>query len=125
MDVFSVNLYQAHLLDHYKNPRHKGVLERADFSSGQYNPSCADSVSFQGMVKEGSLEAIAFQGSGCVISQASASIIAEYALGKSVSAIAQLDTEAYMQLLGIELGPNRLKCALLPLHALQEGLKTL
>lgn len=117
------SLYQAHLLDHYKNPRHKGVLSHADFSSGQYNPSCADSVSFQGVIYKGILTAVAFQGSGCVISQAAASILAEYALNKSVTDVIALDKNQFMTMLGIELGPNRIKCALLPLFALQDGLK--
>lgn len=115
------SLYQAELLDHYRNPRNRGELAHPDFSSGQYNPSCGDKVQFQGRFLEDKLEAVAFTGVGCVISQATASLLGERVLGYSSAQILALDKDFIIKLIGMELGPTRLKCALLPLEALQQG----
>ena len=117
-----MNLYHELLLDHYKYPRHKGMLKNPDFSSGQYNPSCGDRVAFQGKVTDGTISQIAFEGSGCVISLATASLLSEFILNKSVSFAQHLAPADILTLIGIELGPTRLKCALLPLEAIQEGI---
>lgn len=117
-----MNLYQETLLDYYRNPRNKGHIADPDFKSEQYNPSCGDKVSFEGTIQANTLQSVAFQGHGCVISLATASMLAEYASGKSLSDIHTLTTDFIISLIGISLGPTRLKCALLPLQALQEGL---
>jgi nitrogen fixation NifU-like protein len=115
-------LYQAELLDHYRNPRHRGELPVADFASQQLNPSCGDMVSFQGRVTDGTLSAVAFKGVGCVISQATASLLSERVVGLSLNSIMAYDKDFILNLIGMELGPTRLKCALLPLEALQQGI---
>lgn len=117
-----MDLYQQELLDHYYHPRNRGTLPHADFSSGEHNPSCGDSVSMQGIVKNDQLEEIYFQGSGCVISQAAASMVTEKYKNKSLKDILSLDKQNVLDLVGIKLGPTRLKCALLALHALQHGI---
>jgi nitrogen fixation NifU-like protein len=117
-----MNMYQETLLDYYRNPRNKGHIADADFKSEQYNPSCGDKVSFEGKIQQDAIDAIAFQGHGCVISLATASMLAEHASGKSVQDIHALTPEFILSLVGISLGPTRLKCALLPLQALQEGI---
>ena len=117
-----VNLYQEALLDHYRHPRHRGILAGANFSSGVHNPSCGDTVSMQGQVQEEIVCAVAFEGSGCVISQAAASMLCEYVRNKSVQLVKQLGKKSVTELIGIELGPTRLRCALLPLEALHKGL---
>jgi len=117
------NIYQAILLDHYRNPRNRGELEKPDFSSGGDNPSCGDSIAFQGRVKDGKLVAVAFTGSGCVISQATASLLAEYVLNKKLVEIVVLDKDFVLSMIGMQqLGPIRIKCALLSLQALQKGI---
>ncbi len=118
-----MKLYQEELMDHYRHPRHRGTLQRPDFSTGEYNPSCGDSVSVQGNIKQNELIAIAFEGAGCVISQAAASLLAEYALNRSLDELAALTADDILKLVKIPLGPTRLKCALLSLHALKEGIK--
>ena len=118
-----MDLYKDELLDHYRFARHRGTLLQPDFSSGQYNPSCGDQVSMQANVANGHLVAIAFQGSGCVISQASASMVAELVKDKTLAYLESLTPQDIQNLLGIQLGPTRLKCALLSLYALQEGLR--
>jgi len=115
-------LYQEILLDHYRNPRNAGKLENPDFSSGESNPSCGDSILIEGRVKNGILTDIRFQGQGCVLSQATASILTEQCKGKNIDKICALNKEFILNLIGMQLGPNRLQCALLPLEALQKGI---
>ncbi len=116
-------MYQEELMDHYQHPRHRGILTKSDFDSGQFNPSCGDAVSMQGKIEDDILIAIAFEGKGCVISQATASMLAEFALEKHLDDILLFDTDNLLALIKIPLGPTRLKCALLALHALKEGIK--
>ena len=118
-----MNIYQERLIDHYRNPRNRGTLPQADFATGQYNPSCGDSIALQANVSNGVVAQIMFEGSGCVISQASASLLTEYTLGKTLEELLAFDTDAFLKLLGISVGPTRLKCALLSLHALHKGIQ--
>lgn len=117
-----MNLYQQELLDHFHNPRHKGQLLQADFVSQLHNPSCGDSISWQGCLHDGIITALAFEGKGCVISQAAASMLAHKFYGQQVHLVQSFDIDLLIGMIGINLGPTRLKCALLPLHALQSAL---
>ncbi len=117
-----MTLYQALLMDHYHHPRNYGKLENPHFQSGDMNPSCGDSVSLQGIVENNHLKKVCFTAQGCVISIAAASLLTEHVTGLSLDQIEQLTPETMQQLLGITLGPLRLKCALLPLQALQKGI---
>lgn len=115
------NLYQEILMDHYRHPRNRGRLAAPDFSSMSHNPSCGDSVQFDGRIQDGMVIELAFEGAGCVISQAMASILCEKLVGNSISHIEALDKDYVIGILGMQLGPTRLKCALLPLQALQSA----
>lgn len=115
--------YKKFLMDHFKNPRHKKEIEKPDFSSGQNNPSCGDAVSVAGMIKDGVITDIGFQGHGCVISQAAASMLMDKCIGKSVEEVLALTKDDILKMLGLELGPNRLHCALISLESLQKGLQ--
>lgn len=117
-----MNLYHDILMDHYRNPRHKGIIANPDFDSGEHNPSCGDTVSCTGSVRDGILVAGGFQAQGCVISQAAASLLFEHAMGKSVAEIMAYDAELMQQLVGTRLGLTRLRCATLSLSALHKGL---
>lgn len=117
MDVYSSIIY-----DHYKNPRHLKVISSPDLESERLNPSCGDSIKFQAKVQHGRIADIGFTAQGCVISRAAASLLSEYALDKRLSEIQELNAEAIKNLIKIELGPVRLKCALLPLQVLQEAI---
>lgn len=116
-------LYKDLLLDHYRNPRNRVTLENADFASQDSIPSCGDSISMQGTIKGAVVQKIAFAGNGCVISQATASLLTEYAVGKTVEQVLALNAEDIQKLIGMHLGPIRLKCALLSLYVLQQGIK--
>ncbi|MGE0010546.1 MAG: iron-sulfur cluster assembly scaffold protein [Candidatus Babeliales bacterium] len=115
-------VYQAQLLDHYRNPRNKGLVSDPDFLTDELNPSCGDRVTLSGKIADGKIVQLGFEGSGCVISQAAASLLYEYALNKSCADLLALNADAMQKLIGVELGPVRLKCALLPLEALQKGI---
>lgn len=118
-------LYQEVIIDHYRNPRNKGTLVNPDFASKQHNPSCGDSISWQARVIEGRIVELGFEGAGCVISQATASLLSEYVLNKLISEVNSLDSAFILSLIKIPLGPTRLKCALLSLDALKGGLRQL
>lgn len=116
------DMYREVILDHYKNPRNKGTLDPHDFTYEDENPLCGDKLRIdvrlddQQRVKE-----VAFSGRGCAISQASASMLTEAILGKTLDEIKQMGKDDILDLLGIELGPVRLKCALLSLKVLKAG----
>lgn len=116
-----IKMMKEEVLDHYRNPRNRGTMAKPDFTSGQHNPSCGDSVCMQGRVTQGTLCDVAFESKGCVISQATASLLSEACKGKKLSEVLEMNQDALLKLLGIPLGPTRLKCALLPLMALQQG----
>lgn len=118
-----MNLYQQELMDHYHHPRNRGVVAHAHFSSSALNPSCGDSVAYQGTLNpDGAIAEIGFTGAGCVISQAAASMLSERVKGLLRHDVMKLDKDAMLALVGIPLGPTRLRCALLALEALQQGM---
>ena len=114
--------YQKVLMEQFKNPNHKKEVASPDFSSGKDNPSCGDKISIAGKIADGVVTDIGFQGSGCVVSVATASLLMENCLGKSLEEILSLTKDDILKMIGMELGPNRLRCALLPLEALQKGI---
>ena len=116
-------LYQDVLIDHYRNPRNRGALEHPDITSGEDNPSCGDSVSMYGRVKDDVLIDVSFEGKGCVISQAAASMVTQKVKNQTLSEIMKLDAAFMRKFVGIELGPTRVRCALLALEALQKGIQ--
>ena len=115
--------YQKVLMDHFKNPRNKKVVENYTVSSGSENPSCGDSVSITTIVDNGKITDIGFQGSGCVISMAAASMLTEWCIGKKVKTVLELTKDDILKMINIELGPNRLRCALLALETLKQALE--
>lgn len=118
-----MHLYHDKILDHQRFPRNRGRLERADFCATSGNPACGDEITIEGCVHDGVLVQIAFTGVGCVISQASASLLTEAVKQKTIAEITALHADFMLSLLGIPLGPTRLRCALVALEALQEGLR--
>ena len=116
-------LYREHVLDHYRNPRNFGTLEQADVSSQLDNPVCGDVVRLDLQVRDGRVTEARFSGQGCVLCMASASMLTEEVVGRTVEDLEMLQEEDIFKMLGITLGPVRAKCALLPLRALQEGLR--
>ena len=119
------NLYREHILDHYANPRNQGTLDDADISCEWDNPVCGDVVRIDLRLENGRVSEARFSGQGCVISMASASMLTEEILDKTVEELKALQDEDIFSMLGITLGPVRAKCGLLPLKVLQKGLARL
>ncbi len=115
-------LYRENILDHYKHPRHHGTLEHPDVTYEDANPLCGDRLRMDFKIAEGRIADVAFSGHGCSISQASASMLCERVAGKSLEEVKALTREDVLEMLGIELGPVRLKCALLALKTLKAGI---
>lgn len=119
----SYEMYQEQILDHYKHPRNKGPLPDATKNARDTNPLCGDEVVLHLKV-DGSdrIADVRFEGQGCAISQASASLLTTIVRGLSVSDAEALDRDAILKKLGIPLSAVRLKCALLSLHVLKVAL---
>ena len=116
------DIYRELILDHYKNPRNYGTLDPHDFTYEDENPLCGDRLRIDVRLDEAErVAAVAFCGKGCAISQAAASLLTEAIRGKTLEEIKRLEREDVLDLLGIELGPVRMKCALLALKVLKAG----
>ena len=116
------DLYREQILDHYKQPRNYGDLEDPTFSHAGENPMCGDSIEVDVRVDDtGEIEAIAFTGDGCAISIAAASLLSEHLEGRSVDTLVELDRDDMTELLGVELSPMRVKCAVLAEKVVQDG----
>jgi nitrogen fixation protein NifU and related proteins len=116
------DFYRELILDHYKHPRNKGTLDPHDFSYEDSNPLCGDQIRIDVRLDEQqNVAEVAFTGRGCAISQASASLLTEAILGKPLAEVKALTREDVLELLGIELTPARLKCAMLSLKVLKAG----
>lgn len=118
-----MSIYQDIILDNYKSPKNFGKIENPTASVSLSNPLCGDKITLEVVEKNGKVKEIAFFGEGCVISTASASLLTEYIKNKSKEELKKLDKDFIIELLGVELSPNRLKCALLPLEALHKILE--
>ena len=116
-------MYQEELMEHFKNPRNKNEIKNPDFAASHTNISCGDKIGMHGKIENDIITEIGFDGTGCVISQASASMLTELCLGKTIQNVLALSKDDVLQLVGIQLGPNRLKCALLGLVVLQDALR--
>jgi nitrogen fixation NifU-like protein len=116
------DLYRELIIDRYKNPLYRGSLDPHDIAFEDDNPLCGDHIRVELRVDENEVvREVAFDGHGCAISQASADLLMESILNKPLEEVRQLTKEDVLELLGIELGPVRLKCALLSLKVLKAG----
>jgi nitrogen fixation NifU-like protein len=116
------DLYRELIIDRYKNPHFRGELEPHDISYEDDNPLCGDHIRIDLRVDEENIVTeAAFSGRGCSISQASADLLLEEIIGRSLEDVKGMTKDDVLDLLGIELGPVRLKCALLPLKVLKAG----
>jgi nitrogen fixation NifU-like protein len=115
------DLFRQNILDHYQNPRNFGTLERPDISAEDSNPLCGDEIRMDLRVKDGVIEDVRFSGKGCSISRAAASMLTEEIRGKTLEEVKRIGKDDVLEMLGIELGPVRLKCALLALKTLKVG----
>jgi nitrogen fixation protein NifU and related proteins len=116
----SSDMYKEIILDYYKNPRNRGTIESPDAKAKDSNPLCGDVVEMQLKFTDGKLSDIKFNGDGCAISQASASMLTEMVMGKSIEDVRKIDKTILLENLGSpNLGAVRIKCALLPLKVMK------
>ena len=115
-------IYQENILDHYKNPRNFGKMENASIHHHEYNPLCGDEIDFYLIIDNNKkIVDVKFNGHGCAISQASASMLSENIKGKSIEEIEKLTKNDILEMLSIPISPVRLKCALLSLDTLKNS----
>jgi nitrogen fixation protein NifU and related proteins len=117
------DFYREEILEHYTHPHHYGTLVEADISHEESNPLCGDRIRFDiELDEEGRrVKDVRFSCVGCAISKASASMLSDLIVGKSLDEIRELEKDDLLEELGIDLGPVRLKCALLPLKVVKVG----
>ena len=123
------DMYRQQILDHYKNPRNYGELEDPTFSHVGENPMCGDeirmdvSLADDGDGDDAVIEAVAFSGDGCAISQAAASMLSTELEGTTVDELLEMDRDDVTELLGVDISPMRVKCAVLAEKVAQDGAK--
>jgi nitrogen fixation NifU-like protein len=117
------DLYRDEILEHYRQPHNFGTLPAPDATYEGSNPLCGDRITIQLSVSDDLIvRDVAFQGRGCAISQASASLLTDHIKGRDVSEIEAMASQDVLDLLGIEISPARLKCALLSLDTVHHAL---
>jgi|SRR5208283_3368861 len=119
------DIYQEFIIELYKNPRNLGRIENADYSAKAENPTCGDSVELFIKAENGVIAEVKFLGSGCAISQASASLFTQFLIGRRVSSLDKIKAQDILKMIKIDLSknPSRMKCALLPLDALRKAMR--
>jgi nitrogen fixation NifU-like protein len=116
------DLYRDYILEHYRRPHNFGVLDNATTTQEGANPLCGDRITLQLRVADGQIANVGFTGRGCAISQASTSLLTDEIRGKPVDAASNITAADVLDMLGIEISPARMKCALLSLETLQGAL---
>jgi len=117
-------LYRQNILDHYKHPHHKGVLDQPHVSKRSMNRNCGDDLVLFLSIAEGKIIEASFDGVGCAISVAGASMLTDHLIGLTVEEASHLSEENVFDLFGIPINPGRAKCALLAFRSLREILDT-
>lgn len=119
------DLYRDYILEHYRRPHNFGPLEQPSVTREGANPLCGDRITLQLAVRDGVVEGVGFTGRGCAISQASASLLTDEVKGKRLEEVAVFGADDLLDLLGIEISPARLKCAMLSHDTLRGALSDL
>lgn len=119
-----MDMYAEIILDHYRNPQHYGKLEAATATAYDANPLCGDKIEIGLLVKDGVIEDAQFNGEGCAISQASASMLLDEIIGKKSDDVLKMENQQVYNMLGVELTTARVKCALLSLVVVKKALIT-
>ncbi|WP_257299508.1 Fe-S cluster assembly sulfur transfer protein SufU [Haloarchaeobius sp. FL176] len=117
------DMYRQQILDHYKNPRNYGEIEDATFSHVGENPMCGDEIRIDVKLEddEETIAGAAFRGDGCAISQAAASMFSQELRGKTLDELAEMDRDDIIDMLGVDISPMRVKCAVLAEKVAQDG----
>lgn len=115
-------LYREEILDHYKRPRNWGEMDAPSCQASDNNPLCGDQLTVMLQTDDhGVIQEVRFQGHGCAISQASASMLSEEIQGMPLDDLLQLNRQTILDLLGIEISATRMKCAMLSLKVVKSA----
>lgn len=117
-----MSIYHENIIDLYKNPLNQGELKKPTNSFRAHNPLCGDDITVDLQIKNGKVVDVKHRGVGCAISQASVSLLTEEIKNKSVNEVMKIKSDDVVAMLGIDLGPVRLKCALLGLEAIHKAI---
>lgn len=118
-----MDIYADNILDHYRNPRHKVPIADANAERAEENLTCGDKLTVQLKIANDRIAQIGWSGVGCAISQAGMSLLSEHLEGMPTEAVLKLGKHEVLNLLGVPIGPRRLKCALMSLHAVKNALR--
>ena len=116
-----MNLYAEDIVMHYEHPHNKGKMKDASISMHNENSLCGDDVTIHLKIENGKILDIKFEGVGCAVSMATASMLTDFAKGKTLEKIDHMGVRSIFDLIGFDPGPARLKCATLSLRALKEA----
>lgn len=117
-----MNEYMEHIMDLYKNPHNKGKLKKSDIINREKNPACGDEIEITVTLKKDIIKEIRFDGYGCAISHAAASLVTDFVKEKNIDDVLKLTKQDMLDLLGIDVAPLRVKCVMLGLRVLQRGI---
>ena len=118
----SLSMYKEQILELYKNPNNFGELNNFTHEYHEFNQICGDEIIVQLIIENEKVKDIKFNGAGCAISVASASLITDYVKNKYIKEISKLNIEDIKKLLGIEISPGRVKCATLALETIKRAI---
>ncbi|AWB27353.1 Fe-S cluster assembly sulfur transfer protein SufU [Halococcoides cellulosivorans] len=123
MGLGGSDMYRQQILDHYKNPRNYGELDDPTFTHEGENPMCGDNITIDVALdeSESTIERVAFHGDGCAISQASASMLTDRLEGMAIEELEAMDRDDVIDMLGVDISPMRVKCAVLAEKVAQDG----
>ncbi|EET89626.1 MAG: SUF system NifU family Fe-S cluster assembly protein [Candidatus Micrarchaeales archaeon] len=119
----SLDLYAEELISNYEHPHNKGKIDNPDAEMHEYNPVCGDDITIYIKVSDNKVKEVKFEGQGCAISMGTASMLTESIKGKSLSEISAMGFKDIVELIGVDPGPARLKCATISLKALQKAVQ--
>ncbi|HLC76117.1 MAG TPA: iron-sulfur cluster assembly scaffold protein [Candidatus Peribacterales bacterium] len=117
-----MDIYAENILDHFRSPRHAGILADATVVHEEKNLSCGDELKLSLLLENGKVMQIGWEGTGCAISQSSMSILSEELIGKNEEDVLALTKNDVYKLLGVPIGPRRFKCALMSLHTMKNAI---
>ncbi|MFA5886571.1 MAG: iron-sulfur cluster assembly scaffold protein [Patescibacteria group bacterium] len=117
-----MDIYAQNILDHYKNPRNKEALTRADLAFYEKNQSCGDELTVFLKLSGQKISTIKYLGQGCAISQASISILSEKLVGDNVAKVLKYKFTDIIKILGVPISERRENCAMLGLRAIQKAI---
>ncbi|MFB6162248.1 MAG: Fe-S cluster assembly sulfur transfer protein SufU [Halococcoides sp.] len=123
MGLGGSDMYRQQILDHYKNPRNYGEIDDPTFTHEGENPMCGDSITIDVALddEETTIDRVAFRGDGCAISQASASMLTDRLEGMAIDDLEAMDRDDVIDMLGVDISPMRVKCAVLAEKVAQDG----